>query len=846
MKISKDVYFIVIFLYIGIFAASASDILIKHQTNNLRLELDNNGHIICLEDIVHKVNYISPSKDSYLLTCQIYNEQNRDGEVMPPLSAEVLKRGNGKSVICLRYEKEIEITVSLAEKSDYIRMEIINVAPKGIVSQVNWGPYHTTMMGLTAHWLGMTRSDNFTIGLMGLEPNTDADSHMTEVASYTNDGSSLHLVSRDYTRDRFYHGHNNNETLRHAEPLHNVTVKGSAVALYGSNSGKDNELAQIEKIELAEHLPHPMFHGEWNKRTKEGQKFCLWGYYTEDTFEDFLEIASQMKARIICRPNGFFANWGHFDIDKSSYPSGIEAVKRDGEKAKTKGLTTTVYTLTSFLKPMNEREPYIAPIPDHRLQTWKVQAVLAKDFNKDDTVMTFQKSDELIATLNAAANKVVRVDNEIIEFKSFTEDGTHIVTDKCQRGTFHTAITNHTKQSKAILMYVSGYHNFYPGTLNLSNEVSTTLAKRTLQTGAENFVVDGFESCLELGYGCYGGNTFLKNYYDICRKAKHETLITGSNITQYTWHMLSHMSWGEWDLKRGMRGSMLDYRICRQIQLGKNLIPKKMGQYYPDNASVEDIEWAMGISTGWNSGVDFQLDLNKFAKNPNRKRIIEQSALWTDARDEKIFTKEQKMLLRQADVEYSLKKESDGKWHLMFGKFWQSPNFKQLSSSVFNLRPISGGKETIAPCSISWFWTHNPGTCDEVILSDDLIHTKGTTPSQWKMTCEGQHFQFVARVPCNAPSGVKNIKVQFGDQLIEIPMVLQPGEYLAIPFSVPWICVYNSEHKVIADKLIRGQIPVMKKGAEETVSVSCEPLNGGQSKLLINISSRNGYFYQNY
>ena len=494
---------------------------------------------------------------------------------------------------------------------------------------------------------------------------------------------------------------------------------------------------------------------------------------------------------------------------------------------------------------MNEREPYIAPIPDNRLQTWKADAVLAEDFNKDDTVMVFQKSEELIATLNAATNKVVRIDNEIVEFKSFTEKETCIVTDKCQRGAFHTEAVNHMKQSKVTLMYVAGYHNFYPGTLDLSNEVSTTLAKRTLQTGAENFVVDGFESCLELGYGCYGGNVFLKNYYDICQKAKHETLITGSNVTQYTWHMLSHMSWGEADMKRGMRASMLDYRIFRQIQLGNNLIPKKMGQYYPDEASVEDIEWAMGLSVGWDSGVDFLLSLNRFAKNPDRERIIEQSALWTEGVEEKVFTEKQKMLLRQADVEYSLEKDSDGKWELQFGKFWQNPNFKQLPSSVLNLRPV-GGKETIAPCSISWFWTHNPGTCDEVILSDDLIHTKGIISSQWKMTCEGQHFQFVARVPNDAPCGVKNIKVQFGNQLIEIPMELQPGEYLSIPFSVPWVCIYNSEHKVIADKLIRGKIPVMEKGAEETVSVSCEPLNGNQSKLLLNISSRNGYFYQNY
>jgi len=406
-------------------------------------------------------------------------------------------------------------------------------------------------------------------------------------------------------------------------------------------------------------------------------------------------------------------------------------------------------------------------------------------------------------------------------------------------------------------MYVNGYHNFYPGTIGLSNEVSDKLSDILINTEQHNFVVDGFESCLETGYGCYAENLFLRNFYNKCRAHNYETLVTGSNFTQYTWHVMSQSSWGEWDLVRGFRGTMLDYRIDRQLRLIRNLMPNKMGQYQPDKATVDDISWIMALSAGWDSGLDMQINIDKFKLNPQYEEILKTIQLWTEARDKKVFTEKQKMELRQTDIQYKLSKNLDGSFKLDFDKYWHVDSVKILPSSILNARPVNGGKESVMPCSINWFWTHNPATYAEIGLSDDLLYSSEKDTMKWLIdypiyadstiswySMTERHFQFVLRVPSSADCGACNFKVSVDGKILDIPVTLHPGEYISIPHIIPMACIYNAKHKVIGEQFFRGSIPVVKTGSTVTVGLSCEPLDKSKkANAILNIRCQNGYFF---
>ncbi|NQU53438.1 MAG: hypothetical protein HQ522_12965 [Bacteroidetes bacterium] len=838
-------YFIISFFSLFLMSSCISNNIFDEQAGRLTLSIDHTGKISSLKDKTSNRDYIAQTP-SYLITCSKYGA---DSIMLQPLAAKNI----GNHQLLLTYPEGVTLTVSVVPTENYFRMELVEAEPLSEISQIKWGPYYTNMQGFIGEWFGIVRSEDCAIGIMGLEPNTDGHTNLASIAQYTDEGASLQLSSYDYTKGVFRDNTGKENKLRIAKPIP-VTVVGSSVAMYASQIGYDNELNTVEKIVLEENLPYPTINGEWNKRSIEAQKFCLWSYYNEKNYDDYLKFAQEIGARILCKPGGFSKNWGHFEIDLKNFAGGESGLKNSSKKAKGIGIGTTLYTLTTFLKPLSDREPYVAPVPDERLQTWRYGTTVKRTIEKRDKEVVLKSSPNILETIKAGA-KTIKIDNEIIEFKAHREEREEIVLSECKRGCFFTEKQNHQKNAPVKFMYIAGYQNFYPGTIDLSNEFSDRLFEILKNTDQEMFVTDGFESCLETGYRCYTGNLFMDYFYKKCKENKREILWTGSNFSQYTWHHQSHMSWGEGDQDKGIRGSMLDYRISRQVQLSTSLLPKKLGQFYPNLASVEDIEWLMAFATGWDSGVDFKLDLDKFKKNPNYDKIVKKLHLWAQAREEKAFTEEQKKQLRQTDREYKLSRESDGSWNLKFVKYWQSDKVKIRPSSDLPVHSKSGAD--ILPCSIDWTWTHNPATYYEVILSDDMLHTTGVQRSEWHVEypsytnpdgswyqTDSRHFQFVVRLPEDAPCAVNNIELTFDGYKILIPMILKPGEYLTMPQIVPVVCIYDKNHQLVEEKMIRGTIPFTQNGTNVNITVSCTPkVKGKNPPLIMNVRCQNGYFY---
>ncbi|MDR3196348.1 MAG: hypothetical protein LBU34_00640 [Planctomycetaceae bacterium] len=839
---------------------SGEQLIFDETAGDLRLAIAQTGKITSLIGIPTGENYIARKEISYLLECGMYNG---DSSIMlQPVSAKTIKKDANGTAIELFYDKGITLTVLITPKQGWFRMELVKAEPVAEVSQVTWGPYRTTMRGHIAEWLGINRSNNFAIGLLSLEPNTDAASQAA--ALHTDEGSLTQLSAYDHTRGRFiavqyavqqnHHVQYNN--LRNAVPIP-VTTVGSAVALYGCPSGRTTELSVIEKIVLAEGLPHPTYEGVWNKYTNAGKRFCIWANYNEKNFEEYLNLAKALNARILCMPSTMMSNWGHFDISPDIYPGGIPAILEDSKEAKKSNIGLTLYSLTTFLKPNPAPEPYISPVPDDRLQTWKPETKLSGNVSATDTDIAVQYGNKDVeAALNAT--RVIRIDNEMITFKHLTVDGDRIIVKECQRGSFCTQPAEHQDQSRIRLMYVAGYNNFYPGTLDMSNECSECLSNILLQTDHDNFIVDGYESCYETGYGTYTANIFLKNFFEKLAKNNKEILTTTSCSSHYSWHFMSHISWGEGDHDRGFRFSMLDCRLARQLELARNLLPNKMGQYSgASDTTAEDINWVMALATGWDSGVDFWMNPNSIKNNPEYEQVAKTFSLWEQAKAENAFSEHQKMLLRQSDVLYKLTHKTDGGWDLKFDRRWQNKKVKILPSSVMNATPGNGGTESVKPLSIDWSWTHNPALYNEIGLSDDLVAKADSSETSWKVSfpaytedpnawyhTNNRHFQYVIRVPENAPSAVKNFRVSVNGKSIEIPATLQPGQYLSIPHLVEIACIYDKNHQVLSEVYLYGDIQHVQKGQTATVALSCEAVEKDTTpNIIMNVRCQNGYFY---
>lgn len=834
--------------FVFLLSACTSDVIYEEKAGDLFLSIDKTGKITSLKDEMTGKDYIED--DSYLITC---NKYGNDSLMLKPVSARMIK----ENLLELTYPENIRLTVSVEQEDGYFRMKIVDSDPVSDVSYIKWGPYYTNMQSFIGANLGIVRSDDFSVGILTLDPNTDYPAERPEVARYTEKGASLQLYAFDHTKGLFrdHKKMGAEDRLRHSKPIP-VTVVGSSIALYSSRAGYEKELDAIEKIVLKEGLPYPTINGVWNKRTREQARFCLWSNYSEKDFDEYLELAKNVGAGVFCNHNGYFQNWGHFDIDMKKYPSGIEGLKKMSEKAAKHDIGTTFYTLTTFTKPISGPEPYLAPVPDARFQTWRHKSALCQDVKADDETIVIKNDPEIWATVRLA--KSIRLDNELILYGESKQEDDRIILSECKRGIFYTDKQAHTKDTEVVFPYYKGYNNYFPGTIDFIEEEAGNAFEKFMVTDQKMFVTDGFESCLEAGYLNYACNLYADHFYKKCKENNKEIYWTSSRYSPYSWHYITHISWGENDRDKGIRGTMLDYRLAIQVLLGTSLMPKKMGQYSLDKATVADIEWLMAVSTGWDSGVDFILNLERFKANPNYDAIIEKLALWSQARKEKAFTEEQLRELRQTDREYTLNRKADGTWDLKFVKYWKSDLPKIRPSDDLPVKSLSG--LPVKPCSIDWSWTHNPAPYFEVILSNDMVHTTGAKASEWEVSypkyqdAKGtfyptklRYFQYVIRLPEDAPCAVNNIQLSYNGYKISIPMTLHPGEYLSMPHLVPIICSYDKNHQLLEEKQIRGDIPSVENGETAKFTISCTPEKPGENPpLIMNVRCQNGYFYPDW
>ena len=200
------------------------------------------------------------------------------------------------------------------------------------------------------------------------------------------------------------------------------------------------------------------------------------------------------------------------------------------------------------------------------------------------------------------------------------------------------------------------------------------------------------------------------------------------------------------------------------------------------------------------------------------------------------------MALRQTDTLYKLSRDSHGKYKLAFKGFWQYKGLKIELPSSFKVKPLI--ENSVAPCSIKWFWTHDPGIYASAGLSDDLIHHVKNGKTSWKVTYPtGSNpgsliMQFVLRVPEDAACGVKNIKLYENNMSVSLPVTLQPGDYISIPHRMQRAFVYGKDHKVKKEIFIPQSnpywyLPNIPRGKEVTISVSCDALKNGADPYVI-------------
>ena len=371
--------------------------VLKLEAGALKVDLSDRGRLLRLYGAETDRDYLHPNRESFLIQLKRYSGK----ELMAPRRLEILSSEGASVRVKLVFDRETALRVLLRRERGWIHMEIEGAEGLEDIDAVRWGPYYTTIVGAVGEFFGVLHAGKATLGLMTLEPNTDGEciggdgrinlmaSHATcaRWLSYPEKGSYLLLDSLDHTRKRKI------RFLRYSKSLPGVTVVGSKGALYLARKGVELDL--IERIVKKEGLPYPTVEGEWVKRSKKILAPSVWSYYDERTVDSVIEFCAAIGGDNICPFSHMFGNWGHFDLDPKAYPGGWDAVRKISERCRRKGIKTTMYTLTNFLKPISIPERYITPHVDPRFAAYDVTSRLLRGIDGKAKEIEIEGNDDL-------------------------------------------------------------------------------------------------------------------------------------------------------------------------------------------------------------------------------------------------------------------------------------------------------------------------------------------------------------------------------------------------------------------------------------------------------------------
>ncbi len=668
MKTTVLQFFLLIFLITSCSVEKGEQFPLEKWT----MTINNKGKIIELKDNSTGMNHLLPERESWLLTLK------QDTVILKPQQASFQK---DKQTLTLNFENNISVQVNIQPKKDHITFEVASVSSEDGIDALIWGPYYTNLNNSIGEVVGIVQGEEFTLGLQALNqktlggyPWTDDDFlpqldifsqsdsenmekeegtpytlYSVEAAKPVHNGSSLQAYTRNRNHDRVIENWGHEKYL--APAYNDGGLVGSKIALFGCAT--ENTLHTIGEIEVAEGLPHPTINGEWVKTSPVINSSYLIMDFNEQNMEECLKYTKLSGFKYLYHSHPF-ASWGHFPLLQNQFPNGYDGMKACVKKAEAEGIHIGTHTLTNFI---NTNDPYVTPIPDKRLA--KIgSSVLTKPIGTTETEIEIESPDYFNQFQNNNLRSVV-VDDEIIRYGSVSENAPWKLLD-CQRGAFGTTAAEH-KTGSSIGKLADHAYKVFLGNAELNKEIAENIADFMNHTGVRMLDFDGVEGTSSTGMGKYGEALMVSQWYDHLNDDLKSHFLVGSSRTQhYLWHIYSRMNWGEpW--YAGFRESQTEYRLANQKFYKRNLMPGMLGWFrMTESTPVEDIEWMMARSAGYNAGFAFVSSLQTIHSNGSAEEIFRIMNLWETARLAGLFPEDVREKMRDTSTEFRMKKTDDG------------------------------------------------------------------------------------------------------------------------------------------------------------------------------------------
>lgn len=679
--------------------ASESRILLGLETAYARLKIDSRGCVVSFTAAATGVEYSPKSHPSPLLC--LHEKGKPDGEILRPVSARVRSGGE----LELAFANGSVAVVKAAGKPTHFRFQLVSLSSREKVDAVSWGPLNTTISGRIGDIIGVVRSPDFAIGMLGLDDNTivgpvcAADSSAMYYRIHSNDpvknpvpaqykegqcfpvggdgnddvafyshpeeyfqmvmgngawvepafGTAVAYHSRDRRKGHIYTFPTipgiAPSVVRHqqTDPVPGVDFIGSGVAVYGCPD--DKGLSVIEKITLAEGLPYHRIDGRWIRDPANNKPDICWG----GPHDRFVEYATALGLKG-CQDEGL----GEWYLNRNDLWAGVRVgfAKRPGMTFReftqwAKGVKYGLHTLCLFLQGGVSSD--VSPVPSERLLT-VCRTKLAKDLSPTDTEIVVADPSFLAEKgTNGRGNdsNFLRIGGEMLRYDGISASAPWTLKG-VKRGHSSKALA-HKAGDELVKLQQNCYNGFAPD-MGLMLECADHFAKLCFVNGMEYIDFDGSESPLYLGHGYYGVRVFYRRLFDTYAK------LSGGKCLRMMGAGLFPGSWEYQSMCNVGGGSRLFDPVFNRWGIqGKDWRNALSNSWFPATFGIQplprelyDIENLQAKSVGWDATYMLSLSEGAVESLGDKAGMFAAFRTWEDARARGVFTPAIKEKLRDA------------------------------------------------------------------------------------------------------------------------------------------------------------------------------------------------------
>lgn len=700
-----------------LFMGAAYGQAIQFKTQYAQVRINDKGYIVSMQDRSTGKEYCPAGRPSALLS--LYS----DKKYILPVKAVY---DGTKKDLKIDFSNGSVALVKAESQGRYIKFRLLSLTNRKEIDNVVWGPYKTNISKTIGDLLGVVRSDDFAIGMLGLDDNTtsgpptDGDMsglyyfiHSPDPVKYplpanlkegqcfsiggdgNNDvaffshpeeyyrmsggngaqlepafGSSICMHSRDRRKEqmiRFPNYPDNVDGKAMSSRYQLVTATnadfiGSSIALYLCPDSLG--LNTIENIVLNEGLPHPTVDGKWIKDPTAYMPDIAWS----GVHDSLIGYAHRLGLEAV-QDEGwgeYYPNpanrWTNKQISFASMPA--MSIPEYGALMQKNGIRYGLHTLCEFLQPNNNSD--VAPVPSDSLVIMQ-RTTITKDISESDTIITIADTAHFNEFGGWEGNhtNVLKIGKELIGYNGVTT-GRPYTFLHLKRGLYGSKPGTYKAGTTIVKLQPNCYHGFAPD-MNLEKAYADYYGKWLTEGGMDYIDFDGLESCMYQGQGQYSFKRFFRELFDSYYKNGGKYLrVMGSGITEGNWHYMSVCNVGGGD-------HMFNPVQNKWGIEGKDVRYIYQSSYLPATFGIINMgsDWSMydaenleAKSMGWDANYMLGLSQRSVEAAGEKEAIFTAYRTWEKARKANVFTKATKTRLKDLDYKFHLEQAGDGKFIL--------------------------------------------------------------------------------------------------------------------------------------------------------------------------------------